>query len=480
MPRKLILNRVPMRKREPGERIKIFDEVALGYTEEEAIKEAERCLQCPKPLCVDGCPVNIDIPAFIKKIKEGDFIGAVRIIKEDNPLPAVCGRVCPQEEQCEQRCVVGIKGEPVAIGRLERFVADYEAKQGLSEKPEIKEKKNKKVAIIGSGPAGLVCASELTKMGYDVTIFESLHEAGGVLIYGIPEFRLPKEIVKREVEYIKSLGVKLVTNFCVGRTRTIDELMNEDGFEAVFIGTGAGLPRFMHIPGENLLGIYSANEFLTRINLMKAYKFPEYDTPVKVGNRVAVIGGGNVAMDSARSALRAGAEKVMVLYRRTRKEMPARIEEIENAEEEGIEFHFLVTPVRYIGDENGWVKEVEVIKMELGEPDESGRRRPIPIEGSEFTIPVDTVVVAIGQIPTPIIAKTTPGLEVHPRWGTLIANQKTGATTRPGIFAGGDVVTGAATVILAAGAGKTAAKYIDYYLQNKNKKGIWEELFEMK
>jgi len=480
MPRKLILNRVPMRKREPGERIKIFDEVALGYTEEEAIKEAERCLQCPKPLCVDGCPVNIDIPAFIKKIKEGDFIGAVRIIKEDNPLPAVCGRVCPQEEQCEQRCVVGIKGEPVAIGRLERFVADYEAKQGLSEKPEIKEKKNKKVAIIGSGPAGLVCASELAKMGYDVTIFESLHEAGGVLIYGIPEFRLPKEIVKREVEYIKSLGVKLVTNFCVGRTRPIDELMNEDGFEAVFIGTGAGLPRFMHIPGENLLGIYSANEFLTRINLMKAYKFPEYDTPVKVGNRVAVIGGGNVAMDSARSALRAGAEKVMVLYRRTRKEMPARIEEIENAEEEGIEFHFLVTPVRYIGDENGWVKEVEVIKMELGEPDESGRRRPIPIEGSEFTIPVDTVVVAIGQIPTPIIAKTTPGLEVHPRWGTLIANQKTGATTRPGIFAGGDVVTGAATVILAAGAGKTAAKYIDYYLQNKNKKGIWEELFEMK
>lgn len=480
MPRKLILNRVPMKKREPGERIKIFDEVALGYTEEEAIKEAERCLQCPKPLCVDGCPVNIDIPAFIKKIKEGDFIGAVRIIKEDNPLPAVCGRVCPQEEQCEQRCVVGIKGEPVAIGRLERFVADYEAKQGLSEKPEIKEKKNKKVAIIGSGPAGLVCASELAKMGYDVTIFESLHEAGGVLIYGIPEFRLPKEIVKREVEYIKSLGVRLVTNFCVGRTRTIDELMNEDGFEAVFIGTGAGLPRFMHIPGENLLGIYSANEFLTRINLMKAYKFPEYDTPVKVGNRVAVIGGGNVAMDSARSALRAGAEKVMVLYRRTRKEMPARIEEIENAEEEGIEFHFLVTPVRYIGDENGWVKEVEVTKMKLGEPDESGRRRPIPIEGSEFTISVDTVVVAIGQIPTPIIAKTTPGLEVHSRWGTLIANQKTGATTRPGIFAGGDVVTGAATVILAAGAGKTAAKYIDYYLQNKDKKGIWEELFEMK
>ena len=480
MPRKLILNRVPMKKREPGERIKIFDEVALGYTEEEAIKEAERCLQCPKPLCVDGCPVNIDIPAFIKKIKEGDFIGAVRIIKEDNPLPAVCGRVCPQEEQCEQRCVVGIKGEPVAIGRLERFVADYEAKQGLSEKPEIKEKKNKKVAIIGSGPAGLVCASELAKMGYDVTIFESLHEAGGVLIYGIPEFRLPKEIVKREVEYIKSLGVKLVTNFCVGRTRTIDELMNEDGFEAVFIGTGAGLPRFMHIPGENLLGIYSANEFLTRINLMKAYKFPEYDTPVKVGNKVAVIGGGNVAMDSARSALRAGAEKVMVLYRRTRNEMPARLEEVENAEEEGIEFHFLVTPVRYIGDENGWVKEVEVIKMKLGEPDESGRRRPIPIEGSEFTIPVDTVVVAIGQIPTPIIAKTTPGLEVHPRWGTLIANQKTGATTRPGIFAGGDVVTGAATVILAAGAGKTAAKYIDYYLQNKDKEGIWEELFEMK
>uniref|UniRef100_A0A7C2K3V0 NADPH-dependent glutamate synthase n=1 Tax=candidate division WOR-3 bacterium TaxID=2052148 RepID=A0A7C2K3V0_UNCW3 len=475
--RRINLNRIPMPKRDPKERIRSFDEVALGYKEEDALKEAARCLQCARPTCVEGCPVHIKIPQFIKKITERDYIGAVKVIKEDNPLPAVCGRVCPQEEQCELKCVLNKKGAPVAIGRLERFVADYEAQLGISEKPEIGTPKGKKVAVIGSGPAGLVCASELAKMGYDVTIYESLHEAGGVLVYGIPQFRLPKEIVKREVEYIKSLGVKLVTNFYVGRTRTIEELMNEDGFEAVFIGTGAGLPKFMGIPGENLLGIYSANEFLTRINLMRAYKFPEYDTPIKVGKTVAVIGGGNVAMDAARSALRVGAEKVYILYRRTRDEMPARLEEIENAEEEGIQFMFLVTPTKYEGDEKGWVKTVTLQKMELGEPDESGRRRPIPVEGSEFSFPVDTVVVAIGQAPTPIIAKTTPELQVHPKYGTLVANLKTGATTKPGVFAGGDVVTGAATVILAAGAGKAAAKYIDYYLSNKNKPGIWDELF---
>ena len=467
---------VEMAKRPVEERIKSFDEVALGYTAEEAMKEAERCLICPKPTCVPACPVHIDIPAFIKKIQEGDFLAAVRIIKQDNPLPAVCGRVCPQEDQCEGACVMGRKFDPISIGRLERFVADYEAKTGEVNVQPVKEKKPQKVAVVGSGPAGLVCASELAQKGYNVTVFESLHEFGGVLVYGIPQFRLPKEIVKREVEYIKKLGVEFVKNFFVGRTRTIDELMQEDGFDAVFIGTGAGLPRFQGIPGENLLGIYSANEFLTRINLMRAYKFPDYDTPIKVGDTVAVVGAGNVAMDAARSALRAGAKKVMILYRRTEKEMTARAEEAENAMEEGIEFHFLVNPVRYHGDENGWVKEVELIRMKLGEPDESGRRRPIPIEGSEFKMPVDTVIVAIGQIPSPIIAQTTEGLEVHKRWGTLIANEKTFATTKRGVFAGGDVVTGAATVILAAGAGKDAAKYIDYYLQNKDKPDIWEEL----
>ncbi len=478
MPGKMLdLNRTPMSKRSPKERIKTFEEVALGYSEEEALKEANRCLQCTRPLCIEGCPVHIKIPQFIKKITEKDYIGAVRIIKEDNPLPAVCGRVCPQEEQCELKCVLHKKGAPIAIGRLERFVADYEANLGVSEKPYIDSPKGKKVAVIGSGPAGLVCASELAKMGYEVTIFESLHEAGGVLVYGIPQFRLPKEIVKREVDYIKSLNVKVFSNFYIGRTRTIDELMTEEGFEAVFIGTGAGLPKFMGVPGENLLGIYSANEFLTRINLMRAYKFPEYDTPIKVGKTVAVIGGGNVAMDSARSALRAGAEKVYIVYRRTKEELPARIEEVENAEEEGVAFMFLVNPVKYEGDDKGWVKSIILQKMALGEPDESGRRRPYPIEGSEFPLSVDTVVVAIGQVPTPIIANTTPGLKVHPKWGTLVANLTTGATTKPGVFAGGDVVTGAATVILAAGAGKTAAKYIDYYLNNKNKPNIWEELF---
>lgn len=477
--KKIILEKISMKKQSPLKRAKNFSEVALGYNLEEAMEEAKRCLECKKPSCVKECPVEIDIPAFIKKIKEGEFSEGANIIKENNPLPAVCGRVCPQEDQCEKTCVLAHKGDSVAIGRLERFVADYQAKekgQNLSASKLFSEKIGKKVAVIGSGPASLVCASELAKKGYSVTIFESLHEPGGVLVYGIPEFRLPKEIVRREIEYIKSLGVKIITNFFVGRTETVDQLMNEDGYEAVFVGTGAGLPRFMDIPGENLLGVYSANEFLTRMNLMKAFKFPEYDTPVKVGERVGVIGGGNVAMDSARVALRAGAKKVTVFYRRTRKEIPARKEELENAEEEGIEFMLLVAPLQYLGNEEGWVRKANLIKMRLGELDSSGRKRPVPIEGSEFTVPIDTVVVAIGQVPSPMIAKTTPGLEIHPKWGTLIVNERVGATTKPGVFAGGDVATGAATVILAAGAGKKAAKYINYYLQNKEKEGIWEEL----
>ncbi|MBE0479157.1 NADPH-dependent glutamate synthase [Candidatus Aerophobetes bacterium] len=477
--KKITLKKTPTRKQNPLDRAHNFFEVALGYNLEEAKEEAKRCIECKKPTCIKGCPVEIDIPAFIKKIKEEKFLEAAEILKKENPLPAVCGRVCPQEDQCEKVCILARKGEPVAIGRLERFVADYEAKekcQNQSLSKSSPEKTGKKVAVVGSGPASLVCASELAKKGYSVTIFESLHEPGGVLVYGIPEFRLPKEIVKREVEYIKSLGVDIVKNFFVGKTRTVDELMNEDGYEAVFVGTGAGLPTFMYIPGENLLGVYSANEFLTRMNLMKAFKFPEYDTPVKVGERVGVIGGGNVAMDSARVALRAGAKKVTVFYRRTRNEMPARIEEIENAEEEGIEFLFLVAPVEYMGDEAGWVRKAKLIRMRLGEPDASGRRRPVPMEDSEFILPVETVVVAIGQNPSPMIAKTTPDLEIHPRWGTLVVNEKTGATTKQGVFAGGDVTTGAATVILAAGAGKNAAKYVDYYLQNKEKQGIWEKL----
>jgi len=462
------VKRVSMRKRDPGERVASFLEVALGYTQEEAVREANRCLNCRRPSCVKGCPVEIDIPGFINKIKERKFLEAAKIIKENNPLPAICGRVCPQEDQCEKSCILARKGEPIAIGRLERFVADYEAKEKKSNLILRDCSDNKKIAVIGSGPASLVCASDLAKKKYSVTIFESLHQPGGVLVYGIPEFRLPKDIVKREVDYIKSLGVKILINFFVGRTATIDELMKNQGYEAVFIGTGAGLPRFMHIPGENLLGIYSANEFLTRINLMKAFKFPEYDTPINIGERVGVIGGGNVAMDSARAALRAGAKKVTILYRRTKKEMPARIEEMKNAEEEGIEFMLLVAPIEYIGDENGWIKEAKLIRMRLGEPDSSGRRRPIPIKGSEFKIPLDTVVVAIGQSPSPLIAHTTHGLKVDPRRGTLKVDEKTGETTREGIFAGGDVATGAATVISAAGAGKTAAKCIYYYLRKIN------------
>ena len=475
---KLRKQKTPMRKQQPAERVGNFEEVALGYTTEEAVTEAQRCLGCKKPSCMNGCPVEVDIPGFIKKIQEGDFLEAARIIKSTNPVPAVCGRVCPQEDQCEKLCVLARRGEPVAIGRLERFVSDYEAAHAGEQTSGTAKPMSSgaKVAVIGSGPAGLVCASELARKDYAVTIFESLHEPGGVLVYGIPEFRLPKAIVRREVEFIKSLGVEIQTNYFVGRTRTIDQLMKEDGFDAVFVGTGAGLPSFMRIPGENLLGIYSANEFLTRMNLMKAFRFPQCDTPVKVGRRVGVIGGGNVAMDSARVALRAGADDVTIFYRRTRNELPARIEEVENAEEEGIRFEFLVSPVAYHGDERGWLTEMELLRMSLGEPDASGRRRPVPVKGSEYCVPIDTVVVAIGQNPSPLVGNTTPGLEAHPRWGTLLTSTETGATTKQGVFAGGDIATGAATVILAAGAGKVAARSINFYLEHRDEPGIWEKL----
>ncbi|AAM23842.1 glutamate synthase (NADPH/NADH) small chain [Caldanaerobacter subterraneus subsp. tengcongensis MB4] len=460
-----VKDRVPMREQDPKVRIKNFDEVALGYTEEEAILEASRCLQCPNPTCVAGCPVHVRIPEFIKAITERKFEEAYKIITSTNSLPAVCGRVCPQEEQCEKNCILNRIGKPIAIGRLERFVADYALQNNIEE--EVKpEKKNKKVAIIGSGPAGLTCAGDLLKMGYDVTIFEALHALGGVLTYGIPEFRLPKRIVEAEIERLKKLGAKVETNVVVGKTVTIDELMEEEGFEAVFIGTGAGLPRFMGIPGENLNGVYSANEFLTRINLMKAYKFPEYDTPIAVGKRVAVIGGGNVAMDAARSALRLeGVEEVIVVYRRSKEEMPARAEEIEHAIEEGIKFEFLANPIRINGTEDGWVKSMDVIRMKLGEPDSSGRRRPIEIPGSEFTMEVDTVIMALGTSPNRLIPSTTKDIQVQ-KWGGIITDED-GRTSRPGVFAGGDAVTGAATVILAMGAGKKAAKAIDEYLRSK-------------
>jgi len=449
------------------ERIRNFEEVALGYDEETAIAEAKRCLECKKPKCVEGCPVEVPIPQFISLIKKGDFEGAISVIKSKNSLPAICGRVCPQETQCEQRCVLARNCEPVAIGRLERFVADYELKnkQNKTSGELVSDKKSKKVAVVGSGPAGLTAAGDLAKMGYDVTVFEALHVAGGVLMYGIPEFRLPKEIVQREIENIKKLGVEIKTNYVIGKMDTIDELL-ETGYDAVFIGTGAGLPYFLNVPGENLNGIYSANEFLTRVNLMKAYRCPEYLTPVKVGKRVAVIGAGNVAMDAARTAVRLGAEEVYIVYRRTEKEMPARREEIEHAKEEGVKFVLLTSPVEFHGDENGNVTSMTCIKYELSEPDESGRRRPVAIEGSEHEIKVDNVIMALGQGPNPLIAKTTKGLELSKR-GNIVADENTCATSKQGVFAGGDIVTGAATVILAMGAGKKAARAIDEYLTNK-------------
>ena len=412
---------------------------------------------------MSGCPVEIDIPAFIARIAEGDFAGAIRVLKEKNVLPAVCGRVCPQEEQCEKLCVLGKKMEPVAIGRLERFAADWEAKQGDSQLLPKAKSKGKRVAIVGSGPAGITVAGDLIQMGYKITMFEALHEAGGVLVYGIPEFRLPKSIVAKEVDFLCRMGVKLIKDFVIGTALTVEELFEE--YDAVFLGTGAGLPWFMDIPGENLNNIYSANEYLTRANLMKAYLFPEYDTPIARGKRVATVGGGNVAMDSARTALRLGADKSFIIYRRSRTEMPARDEEIHHAEQEGVIFNLLTNPVAYHGDENGNVKEVECIRMKLGEPDSSGRRRPVPMEGSNFRIPVDVVVISIGNSPNPLIPNTTPGLEVS-KWGTIVIDEATGRTSKKGVFAGGDVATGAATVISAMGAGRRAAKSIHQYLQD--------------
>ncbi|MGE5485187.1 MAG: NADPH-dependent glutamate synthase [Ignavibacteriales bacterium] len=456
--------RTAMPVQDPKARISNFNEVAQGYTEEMAVAEAGRCLNCKKPLCIQGCPVLVKIPDFISRIKERDFTGAIQAIKSTNSLPAICGRVCPQEEQCEKYCILGKKGEPVAIGRLERFAADWEMSRGV-EKPAIPPWNGKKVAVVGSGPAGLTCAGDLAKLGYKVTVFEALHAPGGVTIYGIPEFRLPKRVVNAEVEYVKNLGVELITDVIVGRAITIDELM-DGGYSAVFLGTGAGLPKFMGIPGENLNGVYSANEWLTRTNLMKAYMFPEYDTPLKVGRRVAVVGGGNVAMDAVRCALRLGAEEAHIVYRRSEKEMPARLEELHHAKEEGVIFHLLTNPVRVIGNEKGWVAGIECVRMELGEPDSSGRRRPVEVKGSNFVIDVDTVVMALGTTPNPVLSRSTEGLKTHD-WGGLIAEEETGATTKPGVYAGGDAVTGSATVILAMGAGKKAAAAIHEYIQGK-------------
>ena len=446
------------------DRTRCFKEVALGYTEEHATAEAERCLQCKVPRCIEGCPVNIDIPAFIRYTREGRFDEGIKEIKEKNNLPAICGRVCPQENQCMGKCVLGIKGTPVNIGALERFLADWERKSGV-DKPEIVSSTGKRVAVIGSGPAGLTAAAELAKLGHDVTVFEALHAPGGVLMYGIPEFRMPKDVVMDEVKYVESLGAKLRTDVIIGRTITLSELFNT-GFDAVFLGTGAGLPSFLGIPGENLCGIYSANEFLIRVNLMRAYRFPEFDTPIKIGNRTAVIGGGNVAMDSARSALRLGSE-VTVIYRRTENEMPARREEVENAKEENINFLFLSTPVRFVGDERGWVRKVECIRMKLGEPDESGRRRPIPMDGSEFEVDADIVVVAIGQRPNPIAVRNEKGIKLT-RHGTIIVDPETYETSIKGVYAAGDIVTGNATVISAMGAAKKAAQAIHKFLTEAN------------
>lgn len=455
------LTRIPVREQEPAVRATNFEEVCLGYNEKEAMEEAARCLNCKNAQCVKGCPVSIDIPAFIAQVKEGNFEEAYHIISQSSALPAVCGRVCPQESQCEGKCIRGIKGEPVSIGKLERFVADWAREHGV--KPKKAEKMNgHKVAVIGSGPAGLTCAGDLAKLGYDVTIFEALHEAGGVLVYGIPEFRLPKnKVVAAEVENVKALGVKIETNVVIGKATTIDELMDEEGFEAVFVGSGAGLPRFMGIPGEQALGVFSANEFLTRNNLMKAF-IEGYDTPISRGKKVVVVGGGNVAMDAARTAKRLGAE-VHVVYRRGEEELPARCEEVHHAKEEGIIFDLLQNPVEILVDENGWVKGCKVIKMELGEPDASGRRSPVEVTGSEYDIEADTVIMSLGTSPNPLISSTTKGLEINKR-RCIVAEEETGATTKAGVYAGGDAVTGAATVILAMGAGKAAAKGIDEFL----------------
>ena len=456
--------RVHMAEQPAEERVKNFREVPLGYTEDEAAEEARRCLQCKKPACSTGCPVEIDIPAFISLVAEKKFAEAAKKIKETNSLPAVCGRVCPQEIQCESRCVVGKKGEPVAIGRLERFVADWEREKGKVEPPPRPRPKHKKVAVIGSGPAGLTVASDLAKLGYAVTLFEALHKTGGVLVYGIPEFRLPKAIVQAEVDFVESLGVEIKTNALIGTLYTVPELMQK-GYEAVFIGIGAGGPMFMNIPGEALNGVYSANEFLTRSNLMKAYLFPAYDTPIKKSKKVAVVGAGNVAMDSVRTAIRLGAEEVYLVYRRSEQEMPARIEEIERAKEEGALFKLLTNPVRILGDDKGWVTSMECIRMELGEPDDSGRRRPVPVKGSEFIIDVDSIIMALGTNANPLLPQSTPGLKLN-RWGYIMIDEETCGTSIRGVYAGGDIVTGSATVILAMGAGRKAARAIDKYLSD--------------
>ena len=465
------IKRQIMPEQQPLERAKNFSSVTYGYTEEQAVLEATRCLQCKKPTCIPGCPVGIDIPEFIKKIKKGKFLKAAKDIKKYSFLPAVCGRVCPQESQCEGRCLLGKKNDPVAIGNLERFVADYEAKHGDMELPEMPPKTGQRVAIIGSGPAGLAAAGDLIKMGHDVTIFEALHKPGGVLIYGIPEFRLPKDIVKREIDYLQRLGVLIKCDYVIGKIKTIDQLLNE-GFNAVFICTGAGLPIFMDLPGENFNGVYSANEFLTRTNLMKAYEFPKYDTPVKRLKRVAVIGGGNVAMDSVRTALRLGAEKAYVIYRRTRKEMPARNEEIEHAEQEGVEFYFLTAPIKIIENEKGWVSGIQCIRMEPGEPDDSGRRRPMPVKGSEFVIEADEVIISIGTSANPIITQSTPDIKLNRRGYIEVYGEEGCYTSKKGVFAGGDIVTGSATVILAMGAGRLAARLIDNYMNT----GYWPKV----
>ena len=456
-----VLNKVPVREQDAKERAKNFEEVCLGYNLEEAQCEAGRCINCKNAQCVKGCPVAIDIPGFIQQVKEGNIEEAYRIISESSALPAVCGRVCPQESQCEGKCIRGIKGDPISIGKLERFVADWARENNI--KPQgAAEKKGKKVAVIGSGPAGLTCAGDLAKMGYDVTIFEALHEAGGVLVYGIPEFRLPKKtVVAKEIENVKALGVKIETNVVIGKSTTIDELMEEEGFSAVFIGSGAGLPKFMGIPGENSNGVFFANEYLTRNNLMKSFD-KNSNTPIMHGKKVAVVGGGNVAMDAARTALRLGAE-VHIVYRRSEEELPARVEEVHHAKEEGIIFDLLTNPIEILADEKGWVTGMKCIKMELGEPDESGRRRPVEVAGSEFVMELDTVIMSLGTSPNPLISSTTEGLEVN-KWKCIVADENNGKTTKEGVYAGGDAVTGAATVILAMGAGKAAAKGIDEYL----------------
>ncbi len=463
---KISPKKIPMREQPAKERVRNFNEVPFGYSIEEAVQEAKRCIQCKNPGCIAGCPVEIDIPGFIKFISEKKFKEGINLLKEKNILPAICGRVCPQEEQCEKVCVVGVKNEPVAIGRLERFLADWEREQGEIEIPPKPKSSGKKVAIVGAGPAGITAAADLVRWGHKVDMFEALHQPGGVLVYGIPEFRLPKEIVFGEIDYLKKLGVRLFTDSVIGKVKSIDELLKE--YDALFLGTGAGLPWFLEVPGENLNGIYSANEYLTRANLMKAYLFPKYKTPIVKGKRVATVGGGNVAMDCARTALRLGAEKSIIIYRRSKNEMPARNEEIHHAEEEGVVFQLLSNPAAFHRNEQNWVTEVECIRMKLGEPDDSGRRRPVPIPNANFRMPIDVAVIAIGNSPNPLIPSTTPDIETG-KWGNIIADPETGKTSKKGVFAGGDVATGAATVILAMGAGKKAARGIDEFLQT----GVW-------